>query len=97
MPPFPSKAMIRYLLARRRPGRNRPSLRYSAELEVREELAEAGRGGGSGDVAVAKSRVAVASGLGAITPLDGAPHAEQKRPVAGISVPQDKQAGMIFP
>jgi hypothetical protein len=63
--------MIRYLLARRRPGRKRPSLRYSAELEVRDELAEAGRGGGSGEVAVAKSRVATSS------VLEGAPQAEQ--------------------
>jgi hypothetical protein len=27
----------------------------------------------------------------------GAPQAEQKRPVDGTSVPQDEQAGMIFP
>ena len=88
---------MRYRLAKRRPGRNRPSLKYSAELEVRDELAEAGRGGGSGEVAVAKSRVAVASGLLAAPLVDRAPQAEQKRPVAGISVPQVKQTGMIFP
>jgi hypothetical protein len=91
MPPFPNNAMMRYRLARRRPGRKRPSLRYSAELEGREELDEAGRGG-RGEVAVAKSRVATSSLL-----LAGVPQAEQKRPVAGISVPQDEQGGMNFP
>jgi hypothetical protein len=64
---------------------------YSGELEGRDEDAEAGRGG-SGEVAVAKSSVATSSGLPA-----GAPHAEQKRPVAGTSVPQDEQAAMNFP
>jgi hypothetical protein len=29
--------------------------------------------------------------------LLGAPQAEQKRPVAGTSVPQDEQGGMNFP
>jgi len=63
---------------------------YSAELEVRDEVAEAGRGG-KGEVAVAKSRVARSCELPA-----GAPHAEQKRPVAGTSVPQDEHGGMNF-
>jgi hypothetical protein len=64
---------------------------YSAELEIRDEVAEAGRGG-NGEVAVAKSRVARSSVL-----LAGAPQAEQKRPVAAMSVPQDEQAAMVFP
>jgi hypothetical protein len=63
---------------------------YSAELEVRDEVFEAGRGG-SGEVAVAKSRVATSSVLPA-----GAPQAEQKRPVAAMTVPQDEQGGMNF-
>lgn len=62
---------MRYRPASRRPGRKRPSLRYSDELEGRDELAEAGPGG-RGEVAVAKSRVARSSVL-----LAGAPHAEQ--------------------
>jgi hypothetical protein len=41
---------------------------------------------------VAKSSVAISSELEA-----GVPQAEQKRPVAGTSVPQDEQAGMNFP
>ena len=56
----------------------------------RDEDAEAGRGG-SGEVAAAKSSVATSSVLPA-----GAPQAEQKRPVAGTSVPQDEHEGMIF-
>src|ERR1700687_244160 len=91
MPPFPSRAMMRYRPASRRPGRKRPSLKYSAELEGRDEL-EDGVRGGSGEVAVAKSSVATPSVLPA-----GAPHDEQKRPVAGTSVPQDEQVDMIFP
>src|SRR5208282_1656286 len=63
----------------------------SAELTGRDELEEAGRGG-KGEVAVAKSSVATSSVL-----LAGVPHAEQKRPVDGTSVPQDEQAGMNFP
>jgi hypothetical protein len=74
----------------RRPGRKRPSLWYSAELLGRDDDAEAGRGG-RGDVAVAKSSVATSSELPA-----GVPQAEQKRPVAGTSVPQDKHEGMNF-
>ena len=83
--------MMRYRPASRRPGRKRPSLKYSAELEGRDEL-EDGVRGGSGEVAVAKSSVATPSVLPA-----GAPHDEQKRPVAGTSVPQDEQVDMIFP
>jgi hypothetical protein len=74
----------------RRPGRKRPSLWYSAELEGRDEDVEAGRGG-SGEGAVAKSSVATSSVLPA-----GAPQAEQKRPLAGTSVPQDEHEGMSF-
>jgi hypothetical protein len=55
----------------------------------REEDEETGRCG-NGDVAVAKSSVATSS------VLLGVPHAEQKRPFAGTSVPQDEQAGMSF-
>lgn len=68
----------------------RPSLRYSAELEGRDRVAEAGRRG-SGEVAVAKSGAARSCAL-----LAGVPHAEQKRPLTGTSVPQDAQAGMNF-
>jgi hypothetical protein len=64
---------------------------YSAELEVRDDRTEPERGG-SGEVAVAKSRVARSSVLPA-----GAPQAEQKRPLAGTLVPQDVQTGMNFP
>jgi hypothetical protein len=63
---------------------------YSAELDGRDELEEAGRGG-KGEVAVAKSSVAISSELEA-----GVPQAEQKRPAAGMSVPQAEQAGMNF-
>src|SRR5271165_5712129 len=96
MPPLPSSAMMRYRPASKRPGRKRPSLiRYSAELEGREDErdddAEGGRGGvgGSGDVAVAKSMVAMSSvfGMGAL-PV-GAPQAEQKRTLLGKSAPQE--------
>src|ERR1700733_1904015 len=90
MPPLPSRAMMRYRPASKRPGRKRPSLRYSGELEGRDEVAEVGRGG-SGEVAVAKSRVARSSVLPA-----GAPQAGQYRPVVVTSVPQDEQAGMKF-
>jgi hypothetical protein len=55
----------------------------------RDEDAEAGRGG-RGEVAGAKSSVGTSSGL------LGAPQAEQKRPVAGTSVPQDEHEAMIF-
>jgi hypothetical protein len=83
--------MMRYRLAIKRPGRKRPSLWYSAALLGRDEDADAGRGG-RGEVAVAeKSSVATSS------VLLGAPQAEQKRPVAGTSVPHDEHGGMIFP
>jgi hypothetical protein len=54
--------MMRYRPASRRPGRNRPSLMYAGELEVRDEVAEVGRGG-RGEVAVGKSSVARSSVL----------------------------------
>jgi len=82
---------MRYRPASRRPGRKRPSLKYSAELDGRDELADGVRCG-SGEVAVAKSKVATPSLLPA-----GAPQAEQKRPAAGTSVPHDEQVDMIFP
>jgi hypothetical protein len=53
-----------------------------------EDEAEAGFGG-SGDEDVAKSSVARSSVL-----LAGDPQVEQKRPVAGMSVPQDEQVGI---
>jgi hypothetical protein len=51
---------------------------------------EDGGCGGKGEVAVAKSSVAISS----VLPTD-APQAEQKRPVVGTSVPQAEQLGMI--
>ena len=47
--------------------------------------------GGKGEVAVAKSSVARSSALPA-----GFPHAEQKRPLAGTSVPHDEQRDINF-
>jgi hypothetical protein len=82
--------MIRYRLANSRPGRNRPSLKYAAELEGRDEEEEEGRGG-RGEVAVAKSSVAKSSVL-----PEGAPQAEQKRPAAVMSVPQEEQEGIFI-
>ena len=82
---------MRYRPASNRPGRKRPSLWYSAELEGSNDDREAVRGG-KGEVAVAKSTVTRWSELPA-----GAPQAEQKRPVEGTSVPQDEQADMTFP
>src|ERR1700688_1600578 len=90
MPPFPSSAMMRYRPASKRPGKNRPSLMYSAELENRDDVADGDRGG-SGEVAVAKSSVARLSVL-----LAGAPRAEEKRPLTRTSVPQEEQVGMNF-
>jgi hypothetical protein len=58
---------------------------YSGELEGRVRVADAGRGG-NGEVAVARSSELPA----------GVPHAEQKRPLTGTSVPQDEQRGMNF-
>lgn len=76
-----------------RPGRNRPSFsRYSAELEVRdeEEDEEGGFGrGGSGEVAVAKSRVAASS-----VSETGRPHDEQKAALVDKSLPQVEHFGM---
>jgi hypothetical protein len=58
------------------------------ELEGRGEVGEAGRRG-SGEVAVASSNPAKSSAL-----LAGAPHAAQKRPLTGTSVPHDEQTGI---
>jgi hypothetical protein len=51
---------------------------------------ELGGRGGKGEVAVAKSSVAISS----VLPTD-APQAEQKRPFVGTSVPQAEQLGII--
>jgi hypothetical protein len=51
---------------------------------------EEGARGGKGEVAVAKSSVAMSS----VLPTD-APQAEQKRPFVGTSVPQEEQLGII--
>jgi hypothetical protein len=63
---------------------------YCAELENREVEEDEGFGG-SGDAAVGKSMVAKLPGL-----LAGAPQFEQKRPVAGTSVPQDGQMNVTI-
>src|ERR1700688_4118889 len=85
MPPFPSRAMMRERLATRRPGRNRPSFsKYAGELEGRDEESDPDLGrGGSGELAVAKSRVATSSVFEA-----GRPQDEQKRTLFANSVPQ---------
>ncbi len=91
--------MMRYRPATSRPGRNRPSFsRYSAELESREDDVDedfdfeddfdSGRGG-NGEVAVAKSSVAMSSVFAA-----GAPHPEQKRMPSDNSVPQLEHLAM---
>lgn len=86
--------MIRYRPAISRPGRNRPSPNwYFAGLEWCDaELRDDGGFGGSGEVTVAKSSVATSSGVEA-----GLPQEEQKRPAAGMSVPQNVHEVMIFP
>jgi hypothetical protein len=61
------------------------------ELEGRNEVGEAGRRG-SGEVAVASSNAARSSAA----LLAGAPHAAQKRPLTGTSVPHDEQTGINF-
>src|ERR1035441_516673 len=92
MPPFPSRAMMRERDATSRPGRNRPSFsEYSAELEGRDEDADAARGG-NGEVDVAKSSVATSSVFEA-----GLPQEEQKRTWLESSVPHDVHLAMIFP
>jgi hypothetical protein len=62
--------------------------RNSAELGGRDVELDGGRGG-NGEVAVAKSSVAMSS----VFPT-GTPHEEQKRTLADNSEPQDKHLGM---
>lgn len=81
---------MRYLPAKRRPGRNLPSLKYCAELGGRDEVADTCRGG-NGEDEVLKSSVANSSLLEV-----GAPQAAQKRALAGISLWQEGQVGMSF-
>src|SRR5271170_4777976 len=113
MPPFPSKATIRYRLASKRPGRKRPSAkRYSAELdglEVREEVPEdGGRRGVAGARSIvgrfAAARLAAATFAPATSMVAvwsllsaGAPQEAQKRPVFGSSVPQELHVDINFP
>src|ERR1700733_14242648 len=94
MPPLPSRAMMRYRLASRRPGRKRPSFsRYSAELGGRDAEDEgAGRAEECDGEGGAKSMVARSSGL-----LPGVPQDEQKRPGLGSREPPVVQGAMFFP
>src|SRR5882757_3308396 len=90
MPPLPSNAMMRYRPNNSLPGRNLPSfIKYSAEVEGRDEDPDGGRIG-EGEVG-AKSRVATSSVL-----ETGLPQAEQKRMSFASAVPQVEHLAMNF-
>jgi len=83
----------------RRPGRKRPSLiKYSAELEVREDSRDEDEDGGRGGVAenavaaTAKSIVGESSEL-----LTGTPQEGQKRIFVASSMPHEEHLDMADP
>jgi hypothetical protein len=88
----------------RRPGRNRPSLIRNStgpvleEDDVREEDREDPElRGGTLEVAVAKSMVAMSSVFGVGVVEAGRPQFEQKRTALESSAPQAEQNAMISP